>query len=130
MPPDLPREFSRLARRTTAGDPRAPWWVNWLLQGAIFLAVLWGLAWSGEWLWLNATGQALGLNCWLLGLLPIHLLMPIGFVVGLVGLLLALGSQQRAAGLVWLILGTLIYSTPELLLSLGTATGCSPSATQ
>jgi hypothetical protein len=121
---NLGRDLSRLTRSSNPADPRAPWWVNWLLQIAIAALSIWALAAGADWAWHALTGRQLGAACGLIGLLPIGWLLPIGFVMGLVGIVLVMGSQRRAAGFLWFILGTLVYSTPELMPALGLDANC------
>jgi hypothetical protein len=123
---NLGRDFSRLARASNPADPRAPWWVNWLLQIGVTALVLWGLAALVDWAWQAATGKALGLSCGLINLLPVHWLLPLGFLAMLIGGLLALGAKHRGAGLVWFVVGTLLYTTPEIMAALGVGGSCGP----
>ena len=121
---NLGRDFSRLVRSGTQPDPRAPWWLNWLLQAGITIAVIAGLATLADWVWPQVTGRPLGAWCWLLGLLPFGWRPPIGMIIMLIGFGLALTSSRRAAGITWLIIGSLVYVAPEILFSEGVFTTC------
>ncbi len=70
MTKNLGRDFSRLARASNPVDPRAPWWVNWLLQIGVTALVIWGLAAALDYGWQLVTGRSLGAACGLIGLLP------------------------------------------------------------
>ncbi len=70
MAKNLGRDFSRLAKSSNPVDPRAPWWVNWLMQLAIGLFGLWLIATAADWLWVKLTGQPLGLWCQAVALIP------------------------------------------------------------
>lgn len=118
------REAARLLRSSGPLDPRAPWWVNWLMQLAIAALSLWALAAGADWAWHALTGRQLGASCGLLGLLPVHWLEPAGFLIALIGGVLVLGNQRRAVGLLWFVFGTLLYATPELMPALGLDANC------
>lgn len=124
MPHNLGRDFSRLTRASDPRDPRAPWWVNWLLQLAIGGTTIWALAAGLDWAWQRVMGTSLGAVCWLVGLLPLGWLMPIGMIAMLIGVLLVLVGTARMAGIVWLVLGTLLYSGPEFLVAIGLGQSC------
>jgi hypothetical protein len=121
---NLGRDFSRLARQSNPSDPRAPWWVNWLLQIGLTALVIWGLAAGLDYAWQLATGTPLGAACGLVALLPIHWLLPVGMLAMLIGAGLALGAKHRGTGLVWFIIGSVLYTTPEIMAALGTGGGC------
>jgi hypothetical protein len=125
---NLGRDFSRLSRASNPSDPRAPWWVNWLLQLGVAALSLWALAAGADWAWHALTGRQLGAACGLVGLLPLDWLMPVGLVMGLVGIVLVMVGKSRAAGLLWFILGTLLYTTPELMPALGLNANCIQAA--
>ncbi len=42
----------------------------------------------------------------------------------LIGAILAVSSASRTTGIVWLVLGSLIYTIPELVPELGPLRGC------
>jgi hypothetical protein len=121
---NLGRDFSRLTRSSAPQDPRAPWWVNWLLQLAVGGTTIWAVAASLDWAWQQITGNHLGTVCWIIGLMPFGWLMPIGMIVTLIGVILVLVGTARTAGVIWLILGTLLYSAPEFLAALGIGQAC------
>lgn len=118
MADDLSREFKRLMRRSTQGETRAPWWVNWLLQAVLLAGVVVGGAWTIDLVrtaWLGLPAVAL---CSLAGLIDLRGLLP--FVHPL-GLLMAVGGMvafivgARATGIAWLLAGALIGSLPDFI---------------
>jgi hypothetical protein len=115
MPHNLGRDFARLTRQTNPTDPRAPWWVNWLLQLAVMALVIWGLAAALDYGWQYFTGRSLGATCWFVTLLPIHWLLPLGSLAMFGGFILALFSSKRGAGLAWLIAGSFLFTAPEFI---------------
>jgi hypothetical protein len=55
----LGSEFSRLVRVSSPNDPRAPWWVNWLLNLAVTGIVIWVLLAAADWVSTKLTGRSL-----------------------------------------------------------------------
>lgn len=134
MPQGLGSEFSRLLRASNPNDPRAPWWVNWLLNLAVTGIVIWVLLAAADWVWAKLTGRSLHARCavadYLASFVPQDLFVSLGLLAVVLGVLLLAGSRTRTAGIVWLVFGALVSSLPELIGFHGWNMGCaaSPSA--
>lgn len=129
MAPDLRRDFRKLMAGGRPLDPRAPWWVNWLLQVAIFLGGVWLLATAADWLLVSAFGREPMAVCALAGVLAT--VVPLSRdLFGAVALLLvagamiafAFGARGAAAGA--LLGGVLLSLVPELAGDLSLVSSC------
>lgn len=119
MSKGLGPEFTRLLRASNPQDPRAPWWVNWLMNLAVTGIVIWVLLTAADWIWEKLTGRSLQARCsltdYLASLVPEGLFMGVGLLVVVIGVLLLASEKSRTAGVVWLLLGALVSSLPELI---------------
>lgn len=119
MSKGLGSEFSRLMRASKPHDPKAPWWVNWLMNAAVTGIVIYGLLSAADWVWLKLTGSVLNARCGVLTYLgsfvPGELFLSLGLIITLIGIVLMIGEKTRMTGLMWLVLGALLSSLPELL---------------
>jgi len=109
---DPKREGSRLLRQASPLDPRAPWWVNWLLQIAITIGGLAGIAWAADRLWLALTGRELGALCLGWNLVPVDLLLPLGLAVFCIGMLAGIAGK-RGAAMALIVAGALMGALPD-----------------
>jgi hypothetical protein len=123
MPDDLNAQFKRLLRQSRPHDPRAPWWLNWLISAGLWLAIISGMATLLDWVWVALLGRPAWAACWLVGLLPLSLLTAAGTLVGSVGVV-ALFFRAYGPGIGLIILGTLLYAAPDILADAGLSALC------
>jgi hypothetical protein len=124
MADDLNAQFKRLLAQSQPHDPRAPWWLNWLISTGMLLGVVWGLAALLDWFLVALLGRPAWAACWLVGLLPLGLFTAAGMVVGTAGIVVfCFRAYGKGVGLI--ILGTLLYAAPEILADAGLSGLCS-----
>ncbi|MBG1233970.1 hypothetical protein [Aestuariivirga litoralis] len=116
-------DFNNLTRRTFRGPPGTPWWFSLIFQVVVFVAIAFAIAWGLDWFWVHLLGREAFAVCGLVGWIPIGSLMHIGIIIFIGGFLTLLARAARPALLLMLI-GVVLYSTPNELLRLGYGGSC------